>query len=177
MRYLSQTKAARLAGVSRGTIANRIGEGVLSCGPDGIDPAELVRVFPEIDGTCVERFLSTGELPVADTSDDRSSPVVLAAVGRVSADPSSPVNDRSSQAAMAAHMAHVEAEAAWLRELVEEQREEIRRKDRELQEAHREAADERRGLLAQLERTTALLPAPEKASTPSHRSLWSRVFG
>ena len=78
--------------------------------------------------------------------------------------------------AVTGHMAHLEAEAAWLRELVEEQREELRRKDRELQEAHRDAADERKGLLAQLDRTTALLPAPRETPTPS-RGLWSKVFG
>lgn len=46
--FLSQTKAAELAGVSRGTIANRIKDGKLSETPDGIDVAELVRVFKNI---------------------------------------------------------------------------------------------------------------------------------
>jgi len=70
MPFISQSKAAKLAGVSRGTIANRIDEGVLSRAPEGIDLAELARVFPDISVDRIERparalFLLTSLTPTA----------------------------------------------------------------------------------------------------------------
>ncbi len=62
MSMISQSKAAQLSGVSRGTIANRIAAGKLSATPEGIDIAELVRVFPTITSERIEQFLA-GKLP------------------------------------------------------------------------------------------------------------------
>jgi len=45
MAFLTITKAAQVAGVSRGTIYNKIDEGELSRSSQGIDTAELLRVF------------------------------------------------------------------------------------------------------------------------------------
>ena len=155
MPYLSQTKAAKLAGVSRGTIANRIDAGTLSCAPEGIDPAELARVFPDIDGERIDTFLATGEVPAA----------------------LEPGAGRSSPAALSGDHAAVVAHAAWLQGLVDEQRATIERKDRELRDALAEAearAERREAVwLRQLETLTALLPAPERQD----RGLWRRVFG
>lgn len=54
--YLSQTKAGELAGVSRGTIANRIRDGVLSETHEGIEISELVRVFTHITPDDIEQI-------------------------------------------------------------------------------------------------------------------------
>ena len=171
MRYLSQTKAAKLAGVSRGTIANRIEEGVLSATPDGIDPADLARVFPEIDGALVDHFLATGEVSRDDRPKDPPTPT------------SSPATDRSSPVA-AGDSAAVAEHVAWLRELVDDQRAALARKDRELHEAGErlheaeERAERREATwLRQLDAlTTKLLPAPEPEPEPP-RGILRRVFG
>lgn len=54
--YLSQSKAARLAGVSRPTIKQRIDDNMLSVQPDGIDIADLRRLFTYITDEDVERI-------------------------------------------------------------------------------------------------------------------------
>ena len=186
MRHLSQTKAAKLAGVSRGTIANRIGDGTLSDSSDGIDPAELVRVFPDINGAHIDHFLQTGELPASGGVNDRSSPGVIAGDDGAAASQRSPVNGgaigRSSPATTIDHTVHIEAEVAWLRQLVDEQREAIKRKDRDLLEVQREAAEsaERRDAAwrRQVDQLTALLPAPASAPEPAKpRGFFQRVFG
>lgn len=158
MRYLSQTKAARLAGVSRGTIANRIDAGALSVTPDGIDPAELVRVFPDIDADRIERYIATGDVP-DDAPEPASAPGVAAHLA-------------GDASAIAAH-------AAWLQELVDEQRATIERKDRELREMQADALEreERREAvwLRQLDQLTALLPPPATAE-PEPRGFLRRLF-
>jgi len=63
VKYLSQSKAAKLVGVSRGTIANRVAVGLLSKSSDGIDLEELVAAFPDTPKKRVKRFLCSGELP------------------------------------------------------------------------------------------------------------------
>ena len=45
---VSISDAARLAGVSRQTLYDRINSGTLSRTPEGIDVAELARVYPEL---------------------------------------------------------------------------------------------------------------------------------
>ena len=179
MRYLSQTKAAKLAGVSRGTIANRIEDGVLSCSPEGIDPADLVRVFPNIDGALVDRFLSTGEV-----SGNRSEAPPTPA--------NSPANDRSSPMTVSAGEASavtvaIADEVAWLRGLVDEQRATLARKDHELaaaaerlHEAEERAERREATWLKQLDAlTTKLLPAPEPVAAEPAASpgLLRRLFG
>lgn len=81
MSRLSQTKSAQLAGCSRGTIANRIKDGVLTEHPDGIDIADLVRVFPDITSDRIEQFLA-GDLPSTDTSESEQALEVAAAKER-----------------------------------------------------------------------------------------------
>jgi len=154
MRHLSQTVAAQLAGVSRATIANRIAAGVLSKSPDGIDPAELARTFPDIGTDRIECYLTTGDVPPDTTpaADD----------GHLSAD----------AAAIAAH-------AVWLQRLVDEQRATIERKDRELSDALRESAERDERRMAAHERQvatlTALLPAPDR-SDAAPRGFFARLF-
>jgi len=140
MTMLSVTEAAEIAGVSRTTIYDRLKSGDLSKTPDGIDPAELLRVFGELKAGSVDR--SSGD-PL----------------------PASPEMIR------------------WLRELVDQQRATIERKDALLQEAEEKAAEERQraderlqNVLSQLDRTTALLPAPDPSPEPP-RGFWSKLFG
>ena len=45
MAIVTITEAATLAGVSRGTLYNRLKEGVVSRSGEGIDTSELLRVF------------------------------------------------------------------------------------------------------------------------------------
>ena len=75
------------------------------------------------------------------------------------------------------------AHALWLQELADRQQTQIERlqatverQAEQLREADERAAAERGRLLAQLDRTTALLPAPAEAPAQS-RNLWSRMFG
>ena len=155
MPYLSQTKAAKLAGVSRGTIANRIEAGVLSCAPEGIDVAELCRVWPDIAGERVDAYLATGEVP----------------------DETEPASDRATAAALPGDHAAIVRHAEWLQRLVDEQRAELERRDREHRAALADAearAEKREAVWTrQLETLTALLPAPESAPA----GFWRRVFG
>jgi len=72
----------------------------------------------------------------------------------------------------------------WLRELSDRQQQTIDRQAAELREAEERAAEERhraderlRGVLVQLDRTTALLPAPEPSPAESPQGFWSKVFG
>ena len=74
---------------------------------------------------------------------------------------------------------------AWLRELVDQQQATIARKNveleqraAELREAEERAAAERQGLLARLDLTVALLPAPVDQPTPEPpRGFWRRLPG
>ena len=168
MPYLSQTKAARLAGVSRGTIANRIDEGVLSRTPQGIDPAELARVFPDIPADRIERFLAVDGVP--DTPPDE-----------VSAAANSPANDRSLAANpptgggyLESRLAEADRNAAWLRELVEQRDQSIAEKERQLEQAQARLDDREAFWTRQMTQLQALLPAPEPEP---RRGFWSRLVG
>ena len=156
MRYLNRTEAGKLARVSRGTIANRIADGVLSCGPEGIDPAELARVFPDIPGDSIDRYLATGAVP-----DDDETGTVAATADRLP----------DGAAALAAHV-------AWLQGLVDDQRATIARKDAELRDAladaEERAARREAALSRQVDQLTALLPAPVATE---RRGLLRRLFG
>ena len=134
---LSVTEAAEAAGVSRTTIYDRLKSGELSKTSNGIDPAELLRVF--------------GELKAGPGTDRPSVELSTASPELVT----------------------------WLRELVDQQQATIARKDEQLREAEERAAEERRGLLAQLDRTMALLqpPAPTEPMSEPPRGFWKRVLG
>ena len=110
MTMLSVTEAAEAAGVSRTTIYDRLKSGELSKTPDGIDPAELLRVF--------------GELKAGPGTDPKAADPATASPELVT----------------------------WLRELVDQQQATIARKDQELRDAEERAAEERRGLLTQLDK-------------------------
>ena len=64
MAILSITAAAKAAGVSRTTIYEKIKDGELSRTPEGIDTAELLRVFGELKS---EKSESRTSEPVSDT--------------------------------------------------------------------------------------------------------------
>jgi len=160
MTTLSITAAARAAGVSRTTIYDRINDGDLSRKPGGgIDPAELVRVFGELK--------SDGAEP-ADTSTVSSS-VQL---------------DNAEHLEM-----HTIENERWLRELVNQQQEEIAERNHELRQLRREKEEAVREAEARAERReatwqrqidmlTGLLPAPaEPAPEPEKkRGFFERVF-
>ena len=103
MTFLSQTKAAKLAGISRGTISNRIHEGRLSQTPDGIDLAEMVRVFPHITSDRIEQFLAGEDAPLTVNNPANDGPVEAAA-----ATPNGYLEKRLKEA---------DRNAEWLREL------------------------------------------------------------
>ena len=154
---LTITEAAEAAGVARSTLYRAIEAGEITRRSDKkIDTADLLRVY--------------GELRVPGGEGQGGN-----AAGE-------PVSDEKI-AATPAGLATSPELVTWLRELVDQQQATIARKDAELEqrsvelrEAEERAAAERQGLLAQLDRTTALLPAPVEAPAPS-RSLWSKVFG
>ena len=141
MRMLSQAKAAKLAGVSRGTIANRIESGKLSRSPEGIDIAELVRVFPDITTDRIERFL-TGEPYWEDANSGEKS-------GQIS-DTLLETNEL-----LESRLQAVDADKQWLRELLDRREQQLIEKDQQL--------------VAQAEKISALLPAPGE-STPLEKA-------
>lgn len=145
------TDAAEAAGVSRSTIYDRVRSGQLSKRADGrIDAAELLRVFGELR-----------EVTPSPAGGSAAATIALDAA-------------LAAKVAAEEYQAAATAEAAWLRELVDEQRTALERKDRELHALVERAAAERQGLLAQITQVTALLPAPEPAAP---RGFWQRAFG
>lgn len=139
MTMLSVTEAAEAAGVSRTTIYERVRAGELSKSADGIDTAELLRVFGSL--------VSTG---TDDTATD-----VTAAVDATAA---------------ATHV-------AWLRELVDRQAKLIERQAEDLREADARAERREDTWMRQLDRLTALLPAPTPVEPEPARGFWHRLFG
>jgi len=146
MAKLSVSEAAKAAGVARSTLYEKIKDGEISRGTD-----------KTIDTAELVRVF--GELAEA-RADDKG-----AGQGEAASTPE-----------RAAH-------ALWLQELADRQQTQIERlqaiverQSEQLREADERAAIERGGLLAQLDRTTALLPAPAGASEPS-RGFWSKLFG
>ena len=156
---LTITEAAEAAGVARSTLYRAIESGEITRRPDKrIDVADLIRVYgelrmPEAEGQGGE---GAGE-PTADGA--------AAVPGTPTASPEL---------------------VSWLQSIVDQQQATIARKDAELErraaelrEAEERAANERRGLLAQLDRTVALLPAPVEPDPepPASRGFWRRVLG
>lgn len=141
MTMLSVTEAAEAAGVSRTTIYERVRAGELSKSADGIDTAELLRVFGSL--------VSTGT------------------------DDTAPVTDVTAAVDAAAAATHV----AWLRELVDRQAKIIERQAEDLREADARAERREDTWMRQLDRLTALLPAPTPVEPEPARGLWHRLFG
>lgn len=136
MDMLSQAKAAKLAGVSRGTIANRIEDGKLSRTPEGIDVAELVRVFPTITSDRIEMFLAGEPVSAGGNSGELA--------GQHS-DILSETNELLEERLKA-----VDADKQWLRELLDRREQQLLEKDQQLAQ--------------QAEKISALLPAPGEAT-------------
>ena len=136
MGMLSQAKAAKLAGVSRGTIANRIEDGKLSRTPEGIDVAELVRVFPQITSNRIETFLSGETVNHTDNS------------GELSGQHSNTLSETNEL--LEERLKAVDADKLWLRELLDRREQQLLEKDQQLAQ--------------QAEKITALLPAPGEAT-------------
>ncbi len=136
MGMLSQAKAAKLAGVSRGTIANRINDGKLSQSPDGIDVAELVRVFPQITTDRIETFLAGETVSTPDNS------------GELSGQDFSTLSNTIEL--LEERLQAVDADKQWLRELLDRREQQLLEKDQQLAQ--------------QAEKISALLPAPGEAT-------------
>jgi septal ring factor EnvC (AmiA/AmiB activator) len=141
--YLSQSKAAKVANVSRGTIANRIQDGKLSQTPEGIELSELMRVFDYINEDDIERAIRPGSARELESKSPST--------------PASVLEGRLEQA---------DKLTEWLRNLVEQQQATIAEKERQLTEAQAEAQrrlDEREAFWTrQVTQLQALLPAPEQ---------------
>ena len=165
---ISLSEAARAVPCSRQTLYDKIEAGELSRNAEKqIDTTDLLRVFGELQG---ERRPETSTETSRDTSVD---------VSGHSGPSSSDVTETSDL------LSEYARQTAWLRELSDRQQVTIDRQAKELREVEERAAEERhraderlRGVLAQLDRTMALLPAPADQSTPeSPRGFWRRLLG
>jgi hypothetical protein len=135
--YLSQAKAAKVASVSRGTIANRLSMGKLSITQEGIELSELMRCFDYI------------------TEDDITSAMHPGSNSEVSAkSPSTPANYLEQR------LEKSDADAEWLRELVEKREDVIAEKERLLTEAQTRLDQREEYWQQQVNKLQALLPAP-----------------
>lgn len=112
---VSISDAARLAGVSRQTLYDRINSGTLSRTAEGIDVAELTRVYPDLKPLEVLRLKKVKKPDLEEGREAANSTELLAARER---------------------------EIEWLREelaerkrVIEKRNEAIERKDRELTQA------------------------------------------
>lgn len=161
MAIVSITEAAELAGVSRGTLYNRIKSGELSRSGDGVDTSELMRVFgplSRIQSTKADEHPLTADTG-ADASLDASEQPLPAA-------------DVQLTTLLANQLEIVERERVWLRELVEAERQRTADRERELSET-RAKLDERELYWSdKLTSLQALLPAPE----PTRRKRFLGLF-
>ena len=106
--YVSISDAARLADVSRQTLYDRINAGTLSRTADGIDVAELARVYPGLKPLEVLRLKEVKRPDLEEGREAAESTELLTAK---------------------------EKEIEWLREELDRRNEVIERKDRELTQA------------------------------------------
>ena len=153
MALVTITKAAQLAQVSRGTIYNKIEEGILSKGAEGIDTADLLRVFGTLHDVSNDDK-SARKKPVSD-GDSALSGVMA----RQNDEFTRGLMDQLEQAA---------TDKEWLRELAEsrekqaleaqEKLNELIERNNDLIERH---ADERQTWTAKLDEMQKRLPAPE----------------
>ncbi len=163
MAIVSLTEAAELAGVSRGTLYNRLKRGVLSRSGDGIETSELMRVFGPINrppgDTAVEQV--TSAVDTADTSVDVSAHAETASRVQLNT-------------LLNAQLAAAERERDWLRTLVEAERARASAREQELAEA-RARLDAREDYWSEkLIQVQALLPAP--VTEPVRRKRFLGLF-
>jgi len=113
MALVTVTEAANLTGVSRGTIYNKIESGELPRSPDGIDTAELIRVFGEISLPSPTRQQRHGELSDDDSSDTHQ-------------------HDDGIAQALLARLDAADAEKQWFREMYEKQKKILEERNEQL---------------------------------------------
>jgi hypothetical protein len=150
MAIVSITEAAQLAGVSRGTLYNRIKSGELSRSGDGVDTSELMRVFGSLSRA---RNTKTDEHPLTDNTGAE-------APFGVSEQPSTPA-DVQLTTFLASQLEIVERERVWLRELVEAERQRTADREQELSDTRTKLDERERYWSDKLTSLQALLPAPE----------------
>ena len=157
MAIVTITEAAALAGVSRGTLYNRLQDGTLSRSEGGIDTSELVRVFGVLRAPSPEVTARASVTPPVVTAVD------------VSDAPVTPLTDTEALLVetLERRLARADEDAAWLRERLAEQ-------ERRLLEAQARLDEREAFWIRQVGQLQALLPAPE--SVPA-RGLWRRFFG
>lgn len=158
MAIVTMTEAAELAGVSRGTVYNRVKRGELSRSGEGIDTSELMRVFGPISRPQAElpgeHLSSAADTPIDVTEHtETASSVQLTVV-------------------LNTQLAAAERERLWLRELVEAERKRTAERELELRDV-RERLDERERYWSdKLTQMQALLPAP----APVRRKRFLGIF-
>lgn len=176
MPVVSITEAAGLAGVSRGTLYNRLREGVLSRSEGGIELSELMRVF----GPLVPLRTSLAPAAVADVT--AHDPVTAGSTGGdLDGKPQDVTRQGERDDAVAILARRLEAadeQARWLRELLERRErmavESLAEKDRELADV-RARLDEREAFWAGQVARVARLPSPESISPRG--GFWRRLLG
>lgn len=174
---VSITEAAKLVGVSRGTLYNRLGEGALSRSEGGIDLAELLRVF----GPFVPPRAPGGPVAKADVIEHDP-----AAHGPPVDTPSVEAPEVTRQhgygdvvAVLAQRLEAADEHARWLRDLLE-QRDRVAagslvEKDRELAEVRARFEERELFWARQIGQMQALLPVPDASARSV--GLWRRLFG
>ena len=157
MAIVTITEAAALAGVSRGTLYNRLQDGTLSRSEGGIDTSELVRVFGVLRAPSPEvtaRASVTAAPPAsADVTDAPVTPLADTEVRLVET--------------LERRLARADEDAAWLRERLAE-------RERQLLEAQARLDEREAFWVRQVGQLQALLPAP--AEMPP-KSFWRRLVG
>lgn len=159
MAIVTLTEAAALAGVSRGTLYNRLKDGTLSRSEGGVDISELLRVFGPLGA-------SAGQVDVsADVSD---APVDVQ---------SGPLTEVDAQLAevLERRLARADEDTSWLREVLAQRELVIAEKERQLAEAQTRLDEREAFWTRQMTQMQALLPAPAAAAPP--RGFWRRLLG
>ena len=136
MTVLNISECARLAGVSRNTIYEKINAGELSRTAEGIDTSELIRVFPDLKSYEDVRIKEVKKMS------DRAE------------------EGRAVASGTDAHTEHLAEQVVWLREMLEKREQQIEERDRQLAE-HLEMLQKKDEFWAnQVKAVQALLPAP-----------------
>lgn len=145
MTLVTVTGAAKLARVSRGTIYNKIESGELSKGPEGIDTAELLRVFGTLHDVSNDDKSASGD----NVSDAKAKTTAVMARQ----------NDEITQKLLE-QLEEAASEKEWLREMLEKKESQLADRQRRLDEQIERHADERKNWAHQIESAQKLLPAP-----------------
>ena len=136
--YFSQAKSAKIAGVSRGTIANRLADGKLSQSAEGIELSELMRVFDYITESDVERVIRPDSL---SESNHKS--------------PATPANYFEKR------LEKSDADIEWMREQIAARDKQLSDKDSQLAEFQIRLDQREQFWTGQVSQLQNLLPAPE----------------